>query len=130
MCSQVGETRFDGGAYLHRAYDRRRENRLSVWSRRFCCGCRAKLSLLVSALRFFHAIPITLAPVPLLLHTTAAARTLYLVRVFKCIKKNMQNSKNRYILRKGIRHGGSGLFVKGRDTGTTPKGKRFKRTLI
>lgn len=61
-CSQVGETRFDGGSYLHRARDRRRENRLSVWSRRLCCGYSAKLSSLVSALRFFHAIPITLAP--------------------------------------------------------------------
>jgi len=63
-------------------------------------------------------------------HNRGRAYLIPCTCVFKRIKKSMQNGKSRYVLRKGIRHGGGGLFVKGRDTGATPKGKRFKRTLI
>lgn len=62
QCAAKLTKRGSAARICHRACDRRRENRLSVWSRQLCCGCRAKLSSLVSALRFFHTIPITLAP--------------------------------------------------------------------
>lgn len=95
-CSQVGETGF-GDAYLYRGRGRRRKSRLSVWSRRLCRGYTAKLSSLVSALRFFHAIPITLAPVRFAARTGVAARVIH-ERVFNRIKKIMQESKNQRCL--------------------------------